>query len=32
LVVAHLLDKLLGQVVRRTRGGNTYRLLARKDG
>jgi SAM-dependent methyltransferase len=32
LVVAHLLDELLGQVVRRTRGGNTYRLLARKDG
>jgi hypothetical protein len=32
LVITHLLDKLLGQVVRRTRGGNTYRVLARKDG
>jgi SAM-dependent methyltransferase len=32
LVIAHLLDELLGQVVRRTRGGNTYRVLARKDG
>jgi hypothetical protein len=32
LVITHLLDKLLGQIVRRTRGGNTYRVLARKDG
>ena len=31
LVIAHLLDELLGKVVRRTRGGNTYRVLARKD-
>jgi hypothetical protein len=27
-----LLDELLGQVVRRTRTGNAYRVLARKDG
>jgi SAM-dependent methyltransferase len=32
LVITHLLDELLRQVVRRTRGGNTYRVLARKDG
>ena len=32
LVITHLLDELLRQVVRRTGGGNTYRLLARKDG
>ncbi len=32
LVFSHLLDELLRQVVRRTRGGNTYRVLARKDG
>jgi hypothetical protein len=32
LVTAHLLDELLGQVVRRTCGGNAYRVLARKDG
>jgi SAM-dependent methyltransferase len=32
LVITNLLDKLLRQVVRRTRGGNTYRVLARKDG
>ncbi len=32
LVIAHLLDELLGEVVRRTRGGNAYRVLARKDG
>jgi hypothetical protein len=32
LVITHLLDELLSQVVRRTRGGNTYRVLARKDG
>lgn len=31
-VIAHLLDELLHQVVRRTRGGNAYRVLARKDG
>ncbi|MDQ3761213.1 MAG: class I SAM-dependent methyltransferase [Actinomycetota bacterium] len=30
LVVAYLLDMLLYQVVRRTHGGNTYRILARK--
>jgi hypothetical protein len=32
LVIMHLLDELLRQVVRHTRGGNTYRVLARKDG
>jgi SAM-dependent methyltransferase len=32
VVIAHLLDTLLGQIVRRSRGGNTYRVLARKDG
>jgi hypothetical protein len=32
LVITYLLDELLRQVVRRTRGGNTYRVLARKDG
>lgn len=32
LVIAHLLDKLFGQLVRRTGGGNAYRVLARKDG
>jgi SAM-dependent methyltransferase len=32
LVIAYLLDNLLGHIVRRTRGGNTYRVLARKDG
>ncbi len=32
LAVTYLLDVLLRQVVRRTRGGNTYRVLARKDG
>jgi SAM-dependent methyltransferase len=32
LVVAYLLDELLRQVVRRTCGGNAYRVLARKDG
>jgi SAM-dependent methyltransferase len=32
LVIAYLLDELLGQVVRRTRGSNAYRVLARKDG
>ncbi len=32
LVIAYVLDKLLGQIVCRTRGGNTYRVLARKDG
>jgi methyltransferase family protein len=32
MVITHLLDELLHQVVRRTRGGNTYRVLARKDG
>ncbi|HEV7453371.1 MAG TPA: class I SAM-dependent methyltransferase [Pseudonocardiaceae bacterium] len=32
LVVPYLLDELLRQVVRRTRGGNAYRVLARKDG
>jgi hypothetical protein len=31
LAITHLLDKLLGQVVRRTRGSNAYRVLARKD-
>ncbi len=32
LVITHLLDELLRQIVRRTRGGNAYRVLARKDG
>ncbi|MGH3865071.1 MAG: class I SAM-dependent methyltransferase [Pseudonocardiaceae bacterium] len=32
LMITHLFDKLLSHVVRRTRGGNTYRVLARKDG
>ncbi|MGH8572504.1 MAG: hypothetical protein ACREX8_08010, partial [Gammaproteobacteria bacterium] len=32
LVITHLLDELLHKVVRRTRGGNAYRVLARKDG
>jgi hypothetical protein len=32
LVITYLFDQLLRQVVRRTRGGNTYRVLARKDG
>jgi hypothetical protein len=32
LVITYLLDELLRQVVRRTRGGNTYRVLARKGG
>lgn len=32
LMTTLLLDKLLGQVVRRTRTGNAYRVLARKDG
>ncbi len=32
LVVTYLLDELLHQIVRRTRGGNAYRVLARKDG
>ncbi|MDT5232663.1 MAG: hypothetical protein QOI39_3163 [Mycobacterium sp.] len=32
LMTTYLLDDLLGRVVRRTRGGNTYRVLARKDG
>jgi hypothetical protein len=32
LVIACMLDALLGHVVRRTRGGNTYRVLARKVG
>ena len=32
LMVPLLLDELLGQVVRRTRMGNAYRVLARKDG
>lgn len=32
LLITYLLDELLGQVVRRTRGSNTYRVLARKDG
>jgi SAM-dependent methyltransferase len=32
LVIMHLLDELLRHVVRRTRGGNAYRVLARKDG
>jgi len=31
LVITHLLDGLLYQVIRHTRGGNTYRVLARKD-
>jgi hypothetical protein len=31
-VVTYLLDELLCQIVRRTRGGNAYRVLARKDG
>lgn len=30
-LLGYLLDELLGHVVRRTRGGNTYRVLARKD-
>ena len=32
LVIAHVLDELLCQIIRRTRGGNAYRVLARKDG
>lgn len=32
LVGAYVLDMLLGQLVRRTHGGNAYRVLARKDG
>ncbi|MGQ0719049.1 MAG: class I SAM-dependent methyltransferase [Pseudonocardiales bacterium] len=32
LMGAYLLDALLYQLVRRTRGGNAYRVLARKDG
>ncbi|HEY3894345.1 MAG TPA: class I SAM-dependent methyltransferase [Pseudonocardiaceae bacterium] len=32
LLVTYLLDELLGQIVRRARGSNTYRVLARKDG
>lgn len=32
LAITHLFDKLLQQVVRRTRGGNAYRVLVRKDG
>jgi SAM-dependent methyltransferase len=32
LMITHLLDELLSRVVRRSRGGNTYRVLARKDG
>ena len=32
LTAAYLLDGLLYQVVRRTRGGNAYQVLARKDG
>jgi SAM-dependent methyltransferase len=31
-VITYLLDMLLYQVVRRTRSGNAYRVLARKDG
>lgn len=31
-VLTQQVDLLLGRVVRRTRGGNTYRVLARKDG
>jgi SAM-dependent methyltransferase len=31
LLIAYLLDQLVGRVIRRTRGGNTYRVLARKD-
>ncbi|HEX5144457.1 MAG TPA: class I SAM-dependent methyltransferase [Mycobacterium sp.] len=31
LAITHLFDKLLRQVVCRTRGGNAYRVLARKD-
>jgi SAM-dependent methyltransferase len=31
-MLAYLLDELLHQIVRRTRGGNAYRVLARKDG
>jgi SAM-dependent methyltransferase len=30
-VITYLLDQLVGHIVRRTRGGNTYRVLARKD-
>lgn len=32
LVVAYLLDRQLNQLVRRSRRGNAYRVLARKDG
>jgi SAM-dependent methyltransferase len=32
LVTTYLLDELLRQVIRHTRGGNAYRMLARKDG
>jgi SAM-dependent methyltransferase len=32
LVIMHLLDELLRQIVRRTHGGNAYRVVARKDG
>lgn len=31
-VIAYLLDGLLGHIMRRTRGGNAYRVLARKTG
>ncbi|HEX6403115.1 MAG TPA: class I SAM-dependent methyltransferase [Pseudonocardiaceae bacterium] len=31
-VITRVIDRLLGRVVRRTGGGNTYRVLARKDG
>lgn len=31
MVATYLLDELLHRVVRRTRGGNAYRVLARKD-
>lgn len=32
LVILHLLDELVRQVVRHTQRGNAYRVLARKDG
>ncbi|MGH3888548.1 MAG: class I SAM-dependent methyltransferase [Pseudonocardiaceae bacterium] len=32
LAIMYLLDELLCQIVRRTHGGNAYRVLARKDG
>lgn len=31
LLSAFLFDQLVGHIMRRTRGGNTYRVLARKD-